>query len=249
MGSLQCRDILRRQSNRARRMTPTQPPPEFQALLDVAVDAIIIIDQGGAIETFNLSAERLFGYSADEVIGANVSLLMPEPHAALHDQHMQRYLSTGVAHIIGIGREVDARRKDGSLFPAWLSVGRIGGPGPPRFAGFLHDITARRQSVELEKRSAQRLAEVARLSAMADMAADIAHEINQPLAAIVNYAQACDRLLSLPDCNCAEVQEALRQISAQALRAGASIRRLRDIVSGRRQATIDEQALSENAVR
>lgn len=225
-------------------MTPSQPAPELQALLDVAVDAIVIIDHRGIIETFNHAAEKLFGYSAGEMIGANVSLLMPEPHATQHGQHLQRYLSTGVPHIIGIGREVDARRKDGSLFPAWISVGRIGGSSPPRFAGFLHDLTMRRRSGEHEKRSAERLAEVARLSAMADLAAEIAHEINQPLAAITNYALACERLLGLPKPDFAELQEALRQIAAQALRAGTSIRRLREVVSDRRQATLDEQALS-----
>jgi len=225
-------------------MTPSQPAPEFQALLDVAVDAIVIIDHRGVIETFNRAAEKIFGYSAGEIIGENVSRLMPEPYASQHDRYMQRYLTTGVAHIIGTGREIDARRKDSSLFPAWISVGRIEGSDPPRFAGFLHDITLRRRSEEQEKRSTQRLAEVARLSAMADMAADIAHEINQPLAAITNYAQASERLLSLPEPNCTEVREALKQIAAQALRAGTSIRRLREIVSNRRQATIEEQALA-----
>jgi two-component system sensor kinase FixL len=228
-------------------MTSSKPAPEFQALLDVAVDAIIIIDHRGVIEIFNRAAEKLFGYSAGEMIGANVSLLMPEPHATQHGQHLQRYLSTGVPHIIGIGREVDARRKDGSVFPAWLSVGRINGSSPPRFAGFLHDITARRRSDENEKRSAQRFAEVARLSAMADMAADIAHEINQPLAAITNYALACERLLSLPEPNVAELQDALGQIAAQALRAGTSIRRLRNVVGDRKQAIIDERALPETS--
>jgi two-component system sensor kinase FixL len=225
-------------------MIPSQPAPEFQALLDVAFDAIIIIDHRGVIETFNSAAEKLFGYSTGEMIGANVSLLMPEPHAGRHDQYLQRYLSTGVPRVIGFGREVDARRKDGSVFPAWISVGRIGGSYPPRFAGFLHDITMRRNSEEQEKRCAERLAEVARLSAMADMAADIAHEINQPLAAITNYALACERLLSLPEPNIAELQDALRQAAAQALRAGNSIRRLRDVVGDRKQAIIVEQALS-----
>ena len=186
-------------------MTPSQPAHDLDALLDVAVDAIVIIDHRGRIETFNRAAERLFGYSSAEAVGANVALLMPASEAGRHDQYMQRYLATGVARIIGTGREVEARRKDGSLFPAWLSVGRIADSEPARFAGFLQDMTARRNAEEQALRSVHRLAEITRLSAMADLASDIAHEVNQPLAAITNYALACERLLGQPQPDIAEV--------------------------------------------
>jgi PAS domain S-box-containing protein len=104
--------------------------PEMQALLDATVDAVILIDHRGHIETFNRSGERLFGWRAEEVIGRNVSMLMTERDRDSHDAYMHRYMNTGVPHIIGIGREVDARRKDGSVFPVFLSVGRIHGSGP-----------------------------------------------------------------------------------------------------------------------
>jgi two-component system sensor kinase FixL len=203
---------------------------EFRALLDVAVDAVIIIDHRGIIEAFKCAAEKLFGYQATEVLGANVSRLMPEPHRGQHDGHLERYLRTGVPHIIGIGREVEACRKDGSIFPVSLAVGRIPGSDPPRFVGFLHDLTARRQAAEERQRMQQRMARVSHLVTMGEMAAAIAHEINQPLAAIANYAQACERLLQSPTPDLGEAQEGMRQISSQALRSAEIIRRVRDLV-------------------
>ncbi|MBX3703528.1 MAG: PAS domain S-box protein [Steroidobacteraceae bacterium] len=207
-----------------------QAEQEFRALLTAAVDAIVIIDHRGVIRTFNRAAEELFGYAASEAEGANVSMLMPEPYRSEHDGYMLRYLESGEAHIVGIGREVDARRKDGTIFRAWLSVGRVEGEDPPRFVGFLHDVTAHQRAEEYERRAAERLAEVARLGAMASMAASIAHEVNQPLAAISTYALACERLLGLPNADLAEVRRALRQIAEQALRAGDSIRNMRELV-------------------
>ncbi|MGQ0384550.1 MAG: PAS domain S-box protein [Gammaproteobacteria bacterium] len=203
---------------------------ELRALLTAAVDAIVIIDHRGLILTFNHAAEALFGYAAREAVGANVSILMPEPDRLGHDLYLRRYLETGDARVIGIGREVEAQRKDGSTFRAWLSVGRVEGEDPPRFVGFLHDVTERQRALEFERRAAERLADVARISAMANMAASIAHEVNQPLAAISTYALACERLLAAPEADMAEVRRALRQIAEQALRAGASIRHMRELV-------------------
>jgi len=142
-------------------MSPTpevspQRPPEMQALLDATVDAVIIIDSRGIIESFNRSGERLFGYRADEVVGRNVSILMTRSDSDSHDRYMGRYLSTGVPHIIGIGREVDALRKDGSVFPVFLSVGQIHGSNPPRFVGLLHDITLRREAMSAIRRERDR---------------------------------------------------------------------------------------------
>jgi two-component system sensor kinase FixL len=130
--------------------------PEMQALLDATVDAVLIIDAHGNIETFNRSAERLFGYEAAEIIGRNISVLMTDRDRDSHDAYMHRYERTGVPHIIGIGREVDARRRDGSVFPAFLSVGRIDGTAPPRYVGFLHDITLRRETMAAIRRERDR---------------------------------------------------------------------------------------------
>ena len=126
----------------------TNAAQELEALLDAAVDAVIVINHRGEIMTFNRSAERLFGYSEEQVRGQNVSMLMPEPYKSAHDSYVSAYLNTGRARIIGIGREIAARRADGSLFPAALSVGQIRGAEPPRFVGFIQDITTRKAAIE-----------------------------------------------------------------------------------------------------
>ena len=217
-------------------MRPPQPiaadlasPPELEALLDAAVDGIILINHVGSIEVFNRSAERLFGYESSEVIGRNVSMLMTENDRGSHDGHLARYAATRIAHIIGKGREISAQRRDGGVFPALLSVGVVAGTEPPRFVGFVHDITDRQQSEQDRLRLQDRLMYVSRLATIGEMASGIAHELNQPLAAIATYAHACDRLLGLPQPELEEVQTALRDIADQAVRAGDIIRRLRNL--------------------
>ena len=128
----------------------------MQALLDATVDAVILIDARGRIESFNRAGERLFGYAAGELLGKNVSVLMTATDRDAHDQYMERYLGTRVPHIIGIGREVDAQRKDGSIFPVFLSVGQVAGADPPRFVGLLHDITLRREAMAAIRRERDR---------------------------------------------------------------------------------------------
>lgn len=226
--------------------------PELQALLDACVDAVIIIDHRGTIETFNRAAGRMFGYQDGDVIGRNVSVLMPEPDHGRHGQYLERFIHTGVPHIIGIGREVIALRRDGSQFPASLAIGQIEGQKPPRFVGFLHDLSSRRLQEE-QRRAAQeavretrdRLTHVARLSTMGEMATGLAHEINQPLTAITLYAQAAERLVAHVTPEYDDVVTALRQISAQALRAGEIIKRLRAMVRNRQT---QEELLDLNAV-
>jgi two-component system, LuxR family, sensor kinase FixL len=129
-------------------MTPASPPSsELQAVFDAAVDAVILIDHRGSVEVFSRAAERLFGYRAEEVLGKNVSILMTQKDRDLHDGYMSRYERIGVPHIIGTGREVQCRRKDGSVFAAFLSVGRVGEQVPARFVGFLQDLTLRDQAL------------------------------------------------------------------------------------------------------
>jgi len=129
---------------------------ELRAVLDAAVDAVIVIDGRGNIETFNRSAERLFGYEASAVVGRNVSLLMPEPMRGQHDGYLEGYRRTHEAKIIGIGRDVVAQRRDGTTFPASLAVGEIAGSVPTRFVGFIRDITQRRADEEAVKRARDR---------------------------------------------------------------------------------------------
>jgi two-component system sensor kinase FixL len=349
----------------SRSQRPSEAEREFRTLLDAAVDAIIVIDHRGRIEQFSLAAERVFGYTSDEIVGQNVRTLMPEPYRREHDGYLERYHATQEARIIGIGREVRAQRKDGTEFPCELAVGKVAGVKPPRFVGFIRDVTLRKQSEERLRRSEaelrlsqelanlgnyvvyldrtepdyfspqlhrilgmtaadesrplaallgrtthvadtekvlaalrglgepgsddsfdieyrvtlpdgstrylhhiaqvvrdtqgnvvkhvgtvhdvtdrrhaedesrqlqERLTQFSRLSTMGEMAAGLAHEINQPLSAIATYAQACQRFMRSPHRDDADVLESLEQINAQALRAGEVIRRLRNFVKNR----------------
>lgn len=170
----------------------------MRALLEAAVDGIISIDQRGLIETINPAAERLFGYSAAELLGKNISILMPAPYRAEHDHYIANYLATGKKRIIGIGREVLGLRKDGSTFPMDLSVAETRLNGEPIFLGVVRDITDRKRAEEalrashetLEKALAdvkamtQQLWQAAKLASVGELAAGIAHELNNPLATV-----------------------------------------------------------------
>jgi two-component system, LuxR family, sensor kinase FixL len=199
----------------------------LQAILDAAVDGVVLIDHRGLIQAFNRSAERLFGYTAAEVLGRNVGILMNEADRAQHDGHIARYLRSGIPHVIGRGREVVAQRKGGVPFPIFLSVGVLAGGATPQFLGFVHDLTPEREAQQQQQRLRERLILASRLAMVGEIAAGIAHEVNQPLAAITNYAWACQRLLGASDPDIGEVQAALQEIGTQAVRAADTIRRLR----------------------
>jgi PAS domain S-box-containing protein len=126
----------------------------LRSVIDSAVDGIIVIDAKGRIDAFNRGAERLFGYPASEVLGRNVNMLMPSPYHEEHDGYLARYLATGAAHIIGIGREVIGRRRDGTTFPLHLSVGEMAVAGERKFTGVLHDLS-NRVSLEKQLRSSE----------------------------------------------------------------------------------------------
>jgi two-component system sensor kinase FixL len=134
-----------------------QEADRLRSVLDTAVDGIITIKRDGTIESFNPAAERIFGYSAADVVGKNIRVLMPPPHQEEHDGYLQRYLSTRQPHIIGIGREVRGRRKDGSLLPIELAVGECGAGDDIRFTGFVRDITLRKEQERQLREQAQLL--------------------------------------------------------------------------------------------
>lgn len=154
----------------------------WRAIVDSALDAIVLINRHGRIESFNPAASRMFGYAAEEVIGRNVSVLMPEPYASEHDHYIRRYQMTGERRIIGIGREVSARRQDGTTFPAHLTVGELAFEGEPFYTGIVRDLTER---VSLETR----LREESGLVRLGELAAVLAHEVKNPLAAVSGAVQ------------------------------------------------------------
>ncbi len=205
----------------------------LRSILATVPDAMIVIDEHGSIISFSAAAERLFGYGEDDVIGRNVSMLMPSPDSDRHDEYLQRYLSTGEKRIIGIGRVVTGLRRDGSRFPMELAVGEaLAGDGHRIFTGFVHDLTeSERSELKLKELQAE-LVHVSRLSAMGTMASTLAHEVNQPLTAIANYLEAARDLLdadAAPDLSL--LREAVAEAAQETLRAGHIIRRLRDFVA------------------
>jgi two-component system sensor kinase FixL len=149
----------------------------WRSVIDSAVDGIVVIDAHGRIEAFNPAAVRLFGYEEREVVGRNVNILMPSPYHEEHDTYLTRHLATGVQKIIGTGREVTGLRRDGTMFPLHLSVGKMTVGGEQRFTGILHDLSAR---VRIEKQ----LREQTSLAKLGEMAAVIAHEVKNPLAGV-----------------------------------------------------------------
>ncbi len=206
----------------------------LRSILDTIPDAMIVIDDHGIIQHFSTAAERLFGYSEHEAIGRNVSILMPEPDSSRHDGYLARYQSTGERHIIGIGRIVTGKRRDGATFPMHLSVGEMHSGGKRHFTGFVRDLTEHQQTqVKLQELQSE-LVHMSRLSAMGEMASTLAHELNQPLTAISNYMKGSRRLLATStDPNITKIETALDRAADQAIRAGQIIRRLRDFVSRR----------------
>lgn len=202
----------------------------LQAILDTAIDGIVTIDDCGTIQSLNKATEHIFGYSFDELIGQNVNTLMPHPYRLEHDRYIRNYLGTGRKKIIGIGREVEGRRKDGSTFPLDLAVSEFRAHGRSHFVGLMRDITARKQAEREARRHLDELAHASRLSALGEMATGIAHEVNQPLAAIVSYAQACLNMLASENSDPRLVREALEQIAVQGRRAGDIVHQLRQLV-------------------
>jgi two-component system sensor kinase FixL len=212
-------------------MSFEQQAAVLRAVFETAPDGLVTIDRAGLICAFNPAAERMFGYQSAEVIGRNVNCLMPPPFHAEHDGYIARYLRTGEKRIIGIGREVAAAKKDGTVFPIELAVGEVALGEQRLFAGFICDISERhaaeRNLIELRNE----LLHVSRLSEMGEMASALAHELNQPLTAIINYLEASRRLLERQATPAGKAGELMAKASDQASRAGQIIQHLRRFIA------------------
>jgi PAS domain S-box-containing protein len=175
----------------------------YFAIVDTAVDAIIVVDRFGQVESFNHSAEKIFGYAAEEVIGKNIKQLMPEPYQSHHDGYLATYRATGERKIIGIGREVEGRRKDGSIVPLELSIAEWHDVnGRQCFTGIMRDVTLRNQQAN-ELQAAKEAAELARMEAEAanlaktEFLAVMSHEIRTPLTSISGFVDLLSRSQNL----------------------------------------------------
>jgi two-component system sensor kinase FixL len=215
----------------------------LRSIFDTAPEAMIVINAEGIVQSYGLSAERMFGWRPSEVLGRNISMLMPEPFRTQHDGYLQRYLSTGEKRIIGIGRIVVGERKDGSTFPMELAVGEVASTGARVFTGFIRDLTERRESEARLRELQAEVVHISRLSAMGEMASALAHELNQPLSAIANYLNGARKLIGRGPESEAKVSQAVEKAAEQAIRAGDIIRRLRDFLArGEGERTVESLA-------
>ena len=196
----------------------------LRSVLETAPDAIITIDQHGIIQSFSDAAARLFGYAAGEVIGNNINMLMPSPYREQHDSYLARYLKTGEKHIIGIGRKVEARRKDGTVFPMELAVGEVNLGGGRLFTGFIRDLTAR-VKLENELRQSQKM------EAIGQLTGGIAHDFNNLLTVISGNLELLERRIAEN-----EGREILKE-AQDASHLGAELSR-RLLAFGRRQSLL-----------
>jgi len=219
------------------------------SVLDTAGDGIIVIDENASILMFNKACELMFGYAAPDVLGRNIAMLMPDEHADLHDSYLASYRRTGHRKVIGFGREVQGRRRDGSLFPLYISIGEAETPDGRQFIGILRDLSTR---LDAERRVTELQADLirlARISALDEMGLALAHELNQPLTAIMLYLQAANREIQRenPDSRAMPILDKARK---EAQRAGAIIQRIRQLGEKRapERRPCDLNAIIEDAV-
>jgi two-component system, LuxR family, sensor kinase FixL len=214
---------------------------QLRSILRSISDAVIVIDDAGKITSFNAGAERVFGYAENRMIGRDVAILMPDPFSGLHDGFVAAYRTSGERHVIGAAQRVPARRSDGSIFQAHLVVEEGTDDSGRFFTAVMRDLTpderARRQ-IDVLREEASR---GPRTGASGAMASTLAHELNQPMTAVVNYLASARQLLgqhgAFPT-----VDEALGAAQLEALRAGEIVRHLRDLVS-RGEVTLECEAI------
>ncbi|MBA6224787.1 PAS domain S-box protein [Colwellia sp. MB02u-18] len=194
------------------------------AIVNSVVEAVITIDHKGDIKSFNNAAQRMFGYTFDEVKNTNVKRLMPSAYANHHDQYLTDYIRTNQSNIIGLGRELDAKRKDGSVFPIHLSINDIQCHEDRMFVGLIRDITQQRVIEDQRRMHIEQMSHADRLNSLGEIAAGIAHEVNQPLTAISLFSQSGKSL-----CNSGKFEklpEIFEKLNQHSHRAGAVLERM-----------------------
>ncbi|MBN9669361.1 two-component system sensor histidine kinase NtrB [Roseibium aggregatum] len=200
------------------------------SVFDTAADGIVVINDRGQVLAFNKACERLFGYEAADLLGRDVSRIMPEGYAREHPGYLRNYLDTGERKIIGIGREVQARHKDGTVFPIELSVGEAATPCGRQFIGILRDLRSRKQIEDRLAKTQAQLLHMTRISALDEMGAAIAHELNQPLTAVLLYMQSVSRKANADKSLDPVILDVIGKAVKEAERAGEIIQRMRHLV-------------------
>lgn len=213
-------------------------------VIQTAPDAIITIDETGSILSFSPAAERMFGYSEDEILGRNLKCLMPDPHRARHAAYMARYMATGEKRIIGIGREVRAQRKSGEVFVAELAVGELSRDGRLIFTGFIRDVTDRLVAERRATRLQRMLDRVSRIQMLGEMSTALASEINQPLTAVTSFARAAGRVLAADAPDIEKANAYVDRIASEAQRTAEIVKRMRRLVD-RGQADLRPENVNE----
>ena len=209
------------------RLVLTEEAALLRSILDTAAEGIITIDASGVMQSVNPAATRMFGFEERELLGSNVSKLMPEPYRSNHAQYLHHYLDTGEARIIGRGREVEGQRKDGTVFPMGLAVSEVNLPNQRLFTGIVRDLSARREAEEQARIRLNELAHASRLLELGEMTSTLTHEVSQPLTAVVSFAQACSRMLKAGTADPTVLEDTLERIVQQGERAAQILNGLR----------------------
>lgn len=203
----------------------------LRSLLAATPDGMVVTDRHGRILSFNHAAELMFGFRAREVIGENVSMLMPSPHRTQHDDYILRYLETRRRKVMGRGRLLTARRRNGDNFPVDIAIGEAKLDDEMVFTAFIRDLSEREDARKRLQVLQAELAQVSRTSSMGMLAGAIAHELNQPLAAIANYSETALAMVSDGSHDLHVIGDAMAHCTQEVMRAGEIIRRLRGFLA------------------
>ena len=223
---------------------------KLNSILNASIEGIIVIDPAGTIVSVNAAVENIFGYHAEELIGNSVKLLMPIAMRKNQELYLAKYLRIFIPKALGSIREVEGLRKDGTLVPLDMTVAEFPLDGVRYFSGIVRDVSARKFQEQQEREHLEKLAHVTRLGLMGEMASGIAHEVNQPLSAVVNYTQVCMRLLQSETQDLAKIGEIMQKANQQALKAGQIIHSMREFVKPRKihRSTVDINELIYDAI-
>jgi PAS domain S-box-containing protein len=204
----------------------------LQSILATVPDAMVVSDEKGIIRSFSATAVRMFGYQPEEIIGTSVKYLMPLPYRDNHDGFMHRYRRTGERRITESGRVAVAQRKDGSTFPMEVHLGEMESGGERFFTAFIRDLTDRQYTEKRMQELQTELAYMSRLTAMGEMGSTLAHEVNQPLAAVTGYLKGCGMILDrMEGDHVPMLRHGIEEATEEAHRAGEVIRQLRTFVA------------------